>query len=253
MHYKSLFVSDLHLGHPSSKADQLLEILDQHQFDNIYLIGDIIDLWYLKRHSLKFYKTHTLLIEKIIHLSNAGVAVTYVIGNHDESLKSFLKDGQFNFGQIKLLRETEHLSLGRRFLITHGDKYDSLTYSKSGRFVMLFGDFLYDLVSFIDRIQLSFRKLFKMKYWSFAGFCKKVVKGAITFIQNYEKIITNDAKELGYDGVICGHIHHPKKEIINGILYLNDGDFMESCSALIETTDGDFDFIFNEPQYITKK
>jgi UDP-2,3-diacylglucosamine pyrophosphatase LpxH len=250
MKYKSLFVSDLHLGHPSSKADQLIEILNNNQFENIYLIGDIIDLWYLKRHSLKFYNSHTKLIEKIIHLSNDSVNVTYIIGNHDESLKSFLKDGKFNFGNIQLLRESEHHSHGRKFLITHGDKYDSLTYSKSGRFVMLFGDFLYDFVSFIDRIQLSFRKLFKMKYWSFSGFCKKAIKGAVTFIQNYEKIITLDAKQKGYDGVICGHIHHHKKEIINGILYLNDGDFMESCSALIETIDGEFDFIINEPKYI---
>ncbi len=250
MKYKSLFVSDLHLGHPSSKAEQLIQILDDHEFENIYLIGDIIDLWYLKRHALKFFKSHTQLMEKIIHLSNANVNVTYVIGNHDESLQSFLKDGTFNFGQIKLIRETEHHSMGKRFLITHGDIYDSLTYSKSGRFVMLFGDFLYDLVSFIDRIQLSFRRLFKLKYWSFAGFCKKFVKGAITFIQNYETIITSDAKQKGYDGVICGHIHHPKKAIINGILYLNDGDFMESCSALVETYDGDFSFIFNEPVYI---
>lgn len=249
MKYKSLFVSDIHLGHPSSKADQLSEILDDYTFDNIYLIGDIIDLWYLKRHSLKFYKSHSSLIEKIIHLSNKGVNIKYIIGNHDESLKSFLKDGKFNFGNIELVRETEHLSFGRRFLVTHGDKYDSLTYSSSGRFVMTFGDFLYDFVSTIDRFQLFFRRLFKMKYWSFSGFCKKAIKGAVTFIQNYEKIITLDAKQKGYDGVICGHIHHAKKEIINGILYLNDGDFMESCSALIENEKGDFEFIFNEPKY----
>jgi len=249
MKYKTLFVSDIHLGHPSSKAEQLLEIIDNNEFENIYLIGDIIDLWYLKRHKLKFYKSHTRLIEKIIHLSNKNTNVFYIIGNHDESLRSFLKDNKFNFGNISLLNETVYISNNKKFLITHGDKYDSLTYSKSGRFVMLFGDFLYDLVSFIDRIQLSFRKLFKMKYWSLSGFCKKVVKGAITFIQNYEKIITHDAKELGYDGVICGHIHHPKKEIINGILYLNDGDFMESCSVLIENENSEFSFIFNEPKY----
>lgn len=249
MKFKSLFISDLHLGHPSSKANQLYEILNDNEFENIYLIGDIIDLWYLKRHSLKFYKSHTNIIEKLIHLSNSNVNVTYIIGNHDESLKSFLKDGAFNFGNIKLTRESQHLSLDRKFLITHGDIYDSLTYSKSGRFVMMFGDFLYDLVSFIDRIQLFFRQIFKMKYWSFAGFCKKAVKGAVTFIQNFESIITHDAKQKGFDGVICGHIHHPKKEIINGILYLNDGDFMESCSALVETESGDFEFIYNTPRY----
>ena len=248
-HWKTLFVSDIHLGHPSSKANELLQILNENEFDNIFLIGDIIDLWYLKRHNLKFYKSHTKVIEKLIHLSNSNVNITYVIGNHDESLMSFLKDGKFNFGNIKLLRETEHYSCNKKYLITHGDIYDSLTYSKSGRFVMLFGDFLYDLVSMIDRIQLSFRRLFKLNYWSFAGFCKKFVKGAITFIQNYEKIITHDAKQKGYDGVICGHIHHPKKEIINGILYLNDGDFMESCSVLVETHEGEFCFIFNEPKY----
>ena len=252
----AIFISDVHLCHPSSKTKELTEFLKKYETDNIYLIGDVIDFWHLRRHKLKFYKDQTAFIKYLFSLARERKSkITYLIGNHDYNLK-FLLGFDDSKSYFKIVRELDYTTIdGRRFLLCHGDQFDTLTFSSSGRFIMYFGDFLYDLVSYLDRLQLYVRRKRKMKYWSLAGYCKKAIKTAAIFIQNFEQIIALHAKSNDYNGVICGHIHNPAiKEIIcncskESITYINTGDWVESCSAVVETMDGQFELKYNEPDY----
>lgn len=249
----SIFISDVHLLHPSSKSKELLNVLkNKYEYNKLFLIGDIIDIWYLKRSKLKINKYQKELIDFIVKES-VTKDVYYLLGNHDYDLRVLYPISEKS-SFIKIKRDHVYTTLlDKKIYLCHGDRFDSLTYTKSGRLVMLFGDFLYDFVSFFDRIQQEIRKVFKLNYWSLSGFFKRKVKKALTFINNFEMIAINYAFLNEHDGIMCGHIHTPKikSHIINNkkIVYYNTGDWVETCSAIIEDLEGNIKIIYNKPEF----
>lgn len=240
--YRSVFISDLHLGSKHCQADILLAFLKNIKCENLYLVGDIIDGWRLQK---KWYwpKTHSNVVKQIIRMSNAGVNVYWIAGNHDEFLRTFMHKG-LTFGKINISNKEVYTDInGKRFLVVHGDMFDYLMRSKFGRTVMNIGNFAYDVFAGINIFYNKLRKVFGMSYWSMIKFLKHNVKQASNFVGQFEGEMCNYVKHKGYDGIICGHIHTPKISKINGMVYMNDGDFCENCTALVETQEGEWKII----------
>lgn len=236
---KSLFISDIHLGNPNSQCDKLLKIFKEHEFENLFIIGDFIDMTYLKR---KFYwnQSHSTVIQKILRLSRKGCKIVYIIGNHDHYIRSVIEDGNISFGDILICDEFIYESLnGEKIYMTHGDCFDGFV--RISPWLYWIGDVAYEMSMTINKVYNWFRKLFKQEYWSFSAYMKTKVKDAIKFLSEYKKLSELKIKEKGCDSIMIGHTHHP--EIIKG-KYYNTGDWVESCSYIIEDFDGNIKLQF---------
>lgn len=237
---KSLFISDCHLGSRYSRASNLLELLKRYDPDQLFLVGDIIDGWKMSK-KIYWNDTYSFIIRRIIGMIKDGTKVFYIAGNHDEFLRSFLPG---NFGHIEILDEYTYDSInGQKILIIHGDIFDA--YTLKYKWLYWLGDNAYSFSMWINSLYNYIRRRLGLKYWSLSQMLKRNTKKAINFINNFEYFIVKYTKEKKCSSVICGHIHHPELRDIEGIKYYNCGDWIESCSAIIEDLNGDFILITN--------
>ncbi|MDX1796240.1 MAG: UDP-2,3-diacylglucosamine diphosphatase [Hydrogenovibrio sp.] len=232
-HYRSIFISDVHLGSRGAKAEFLSSFLKYNNCDTLYLVGDIVDGWRLKKRMF-WPQEHTDVIRRILTKAKRGTKVIFVTGNHDEFLRRY---SGIDFGNISLTDEaTHHCVNGDKLLVVHGDKYDSVVQTR--KWLAMLGDWGYET---LVRFNTSFnqaRRLLGMRYWSLSAYVKQRVKSAVSFITAYEEAVVKDCQLHGYQGVVCGHIHHPEIRDIAGIDYYNCGDWVESCTAIVETDEG---------------
>ena len=237
--YKSLFISDLHLGTKGCQADKLLEFFKFSRSENLYLVGDIIDVWAMQK---TFYwpQPHNDVIQKILRKARHGTKVFYIVGNHDEVFRKFIP---MHFGDINIVNRVIHeTQLGKKYLVVHGDAWDGVM--KYAKWLSKLGSIAYELLLRLNIVINFFRKLRGKSYWSLAKFLKYKVKNAVKYIGEYERTVSDYAKRKNYDGIICGHIHHAEDQNFDGINYLNCGDWVESCTALAEKYDGTFEIIY---------
>lgn len=237
--YRSVFISDLHLGSKHCNATELLEFLSKVQTEKLYLVGDILDIWRLKK---KWYwpKAHNQVLRKILKISE-NTEVVYVTGNHDEMFRSF---PDIKIGRISVEHRCVHVGLdGKRYLVVHGDLFDNLMRTKTGRMIMHLGDLAYDSLIYINKIVNATRRLLRVQPWSLAKYLKRKAKLAANYIGDFQKEMALYCKKKGYDGIICGHIHHAEITSYDDVVYMNDGDWCESCTALVETYDGKWKII----------
>jgi UDP-2,3-diacylglucosamine pyrophosphatase LpxH len=236
---RSIFLSDIHLGTRACQAERLLEFLREYESEQLFLLGDIVDFWAMKRGV--FWSTrHNTVVQKILKRARQGTDVVFIPGNHDEALREHVG---ISFGQIRLVREHIHTAAdGKRYLLTHGDDFDQVT--KYHRWAAVLGDHAYALAVRLNAL-LSWirRRLGIAGYWSLAGYAKRKVKGAVSFIFEFEESVVRYVKELGVDGVICGHIHAAAIKEIGGITYINCGDWVDSCTAILEHHDGHMELV----------
>lgn len=239
MHYRAIFISDLHLGTPGCQADALLDFLKENSSDNLYLIGDIIDGWQLRR---KWYwpQAHNDVVQKLLKRARKGTKVIFVPGNHDEFAREFV---DHHFGGIEVLDHASHTLLdGRKLWLVHGDYFDAVV--QYAKWLAIVGDYLYEFTLRMNRHFNRVRAQLGMRYWSLSAYLKNKVKKALNFITDFENAVAHEAKKRGFDGVVCGHIHKAEMREIEGILYCNDGDWVESRSALVEHVDGKLELIY---------
>ena len=237
-HYRTLWLSDIHLGNRDCKAEYLLSFLDSITVDTLYLVGDIVDMWQMTK-QFRWPQAHNQVMHKFMQMSQDGTRVVYLPGNHDEPIQS---SSGMAFGAIEIERELVHTTAqGKRYLVLHGDQFDGDV--TMGKFHAWIGDKGYDLLLFLNREFNRLRAWRKREYWSLAGYIKKHIKGANEAIARYREACCRRADEMGLDGVVCGHIHHPESSFENGIHYINDGDWIENCSALSEDVNGNLSLI----------
>lgn len=231
--FRSIFISDIHLGTRGCKADFLLDFLRHTESDFLYLVGDIFDGWRLKRNWF-WPQTHNDVIQKLLRRARKGTKVFFVPGNHDEFARDYVDN---EFGRVEVRRETIHTAAdGRRFLVMHGDECDGVMLY--ARWLAVLGDYAYVIALSTNHWFNVARRKLGLPYWSLSAFLKHKVKNIVQFMTSYEEGMVALAKRHGTDGVICGHIHHPAIKEVDGILYCNDGDWVESCTALVEHYDG---------------
>lgn len=234
--YRTIWISDIHLGTRGCKADLLLEFLKHTESDRLYLVGDIVDGWRLKR-SWYWNQSHNDVVQKLLRKARKGTDVIYVPGNHDEALRDFIEGADLQFGGITVQMEAIHETAdGRRLLVTHGDHFDGIV--TCAKWLALLGDAAYGFVLSLNTWFNHLRRRMGLPYWSLSAYLKHKVKNAVAFISEYEQAIAEEARRRHVDGVVCGHIHHAEIRDIDGILYCNDGDWVESCTALVEHADG---------------
>lgn len=238
LHARSVFLSDVHLGTRGARADMLLEFLRELRCEKLYLVGDVVDGWRLRK-SWYWHPQFDEVIQAVLDLSNRGVEVTYIPGNHDEMFRDWL---HLQIGQVRLRREAVHVGAdGRRFLVIHGDEFDGVI--RYAKVIAYLGDWAYDSALVLNRWFNVGRRKLGYPYWSLSAWMKRQVKGAVMAIDRFEVALATEAKRRGLDGVICGHIHHAEMRHVHGVLYMNDGDWVESCTALVEHPDGRFELI----------
>ena len=234
--YRTIAISDVHLGSADSKAGLLIDFLKNNSCEHLFLIGDIIDGWQLKKKGFNWPKTHVAVIHQLLKIANSGTSVQYIVGNHDEFLRPFVKH-DINFGPIKISNQVIFTgATGRQFLIIHGDMFDGIT--KLAPWLAYLGDTLYNAALRLNSRVNAVRHRLGMGYWSISKFLKFQVKSAVNFLFQFETNISHHASKCNVSGVICGHIHHLEIKEIDNILYLNSGDWVESCSAIVEDYNG---------------
>ena len=241
MNYKSIFISDVHLGTKGCKAELLCSFLKQNSSENLFLVGDIIDGWRLER---KFYwpQSHSNVIRRILTAAKRGTNVIYIVGNHDEVLRKVLPFG-ISFGEIELKNHHRYDAVdGKTYLIIHGDLFDTAIRNKL-KFLYHLGDLIYDRLLDLNHVVNWFRRRFGLKYWSLSAYLKGKTKEAVAFMSDFENLIVEYCRKKNANGIICGHIHRADIKDINGITYMNDGDWVESCTALVEHHDGRWEII----------
>lgn len=236
---RTLFLSDIHLGAKASNAAALVDFLREHQAEKIVLVGDIVDGWKLKRH-WHWPQSHNDVVQKLLRQARKGVEMVYVPGNHDEFARDF--QGR-HFGDIEVVDRAIHETAdGRRFLVIHGDQFDVVV--MNAKLLAHLGDWAYVSAININRVIASIRRAFGLPYWSFSAWAKLRVKRAVNFIGSFEQTLAAEARRQGLDGVVCGHIHHAAIETIEGdITYVNTGDWVESCTAIVENFDGSLELV----------
>ncbi|HEY1779561.1 MAG TPA: UDP-2,3-diacylglucosamine diphosphatase [Roseiarcus sp.] len=228
-----MFLSDLHLGTRGCQAHLILDMLGHVEADTIYLVGDIIDGWRL-RSSWYWPQAHNDVIQKLLRKVRRGARMVFVPGNHDEFARQFFG---LTFGGIEIKRQAIHTAAdGKRYLITHGDEFDVVV--RHSKWLAFFGDWAYDLALFVNTHFNAARRWLGLPYWSFSAWAKLKVKNAVNFIGSFERELASEARKRGVDGVVCGHIHHPIIREMEGVIYVNTGDFVESCSLVVEHYDG---------------
>ena len=231
--YRTIWISDLHLGTRGCKAEFLLDFLRDTEAETIYLVGDIIDGWRLKK-SWYWPQTHNDVIQKILRKVRKGTRVIYVPGNHDEWLRDFT---QLQFGGVEVMEDAIHVTAdGRRLLVVHGDVFDAVV--MHARWLALLGDGAYTATLWLNRHFNMVRRRLGYPYWSLSAYLKRRVKNAVQYITSFGEAVADEARRRGVEGVVCGHIHHAELREIGDILYCNSGDWVESCTALVEHFDG---------------
>lgn len=231
--YRTIWISDVHLGTRGCNARMLIDFLDHVDSDRMYLVGDIIDGWRLKK---KFYwpAAHNDVVWRILKRAKRGTEVIYIPGNHDEVMRQFTG---LDFGGVAIRRKAIHETAdGRRLLVLHGDEFDAITLTH--KWLAHVGDAAYNFMMALNRWVNAYRRFFNMPYWSLSKHAKAKVKNAVEFICNYEEVVAQAAGARGVDGVVCGHIHTAEFRDIGGVEYYNDGDWVEGCTALVEHYDG---------------
>ena len=231
--YRTIWISDVHLGTRGCKAEFLLDFLRHNSAETIYLVGDIIDGWRLKK-SWYWPQTHNDVVQKLLRMVRKGARAIYIPGNHDEWLRDYTR---LQFGGVEILEEAIHVTAdGRRLLVIHGDAFDAVV--THARWLALLGDGAYTLMIWVNRHFNTMRRRLGYPYWSLSAYLKQRVKNAVQYIQSFGDAIAEEARRRGADGVVCGHIHHAEIRDLAGILYCNSGDWVESCTALVEEFDG---------------
>lgn len=238
MQFRTIWISDIHLGTPGCNADLLMDFLKSIECETLYLVGDIIDAWRLRK-GWYWPPRHNDVVRRILKMAKHGTHVVYVPGNHDEVLRDY---AGLAFGDVTVAGEVIHETAdGRRLLVLHGDQFDSVVlYAK---WLAFLGDSAYEFLLKANRVVNFFRRRFGLPYWSLAAHMKKRVKNAVSFISKFEEVVARAAAERHVDGVVCGHIHSAEIREFGDIIYYNDGDWVESCTALVEHADGRIEII----------
>jgi len=235
---RTVWISDLHLGTPGCQADALLDFLRSVECETLFLVGDIIDGWQLRR-SWFWPQTHNDVVQKLLRKARKGTKVIFVPGNHDEFARKYLGH---NFGGVDVVEEhIHHLADGRTLWVTHGDYFDGVV--QCARWLAYLGDSAYEFTLRMNRHLNSMRARIGLPYWSLSRYLKLKVKRAVSYLGDFEAAVAREAHARGVDGVVCGHIHHAEMRSIDGILYCNDGDWVESLTALVEHGDGRLEII----------
>jgi UDP-2,3-diacylglucosamine pyrophosphatase LpxH len=238
-HYRAIWISDTHLGTRGCKAHFLLDFLRATESETLYLVGDIVDGWRLVRGNWYWEQSHNDVIQKILRKARKGTKVLYVPGNHDEWLRDY---SDMQLGGVTLVAEAIHVTAdGRKLLVIHGDEFDGVV--RYARWLALLGDWAYELTLRLNHRFNQLRRRLGYPYWSLSAYLKSRVKNAVQFIGDFAEAIAAEVRRRNVDGVVCGHIHHAEIRDIGGVLYCNDGDWVESCTALVEHFDGRLEII----------
>ena len=235
---RTAFISDVHLGTKGCQAELLLEFIRELECETLYLVGDIVDGWKL-RSGWFWPQAHNDVVQKILRLARKGVKVVYVPGNHDEVVRDFCG---VHFGGVIVARDAIHEAAdGRRYLVTHGDEFDGVV--QNARWLAFLGDWSYRGLIALNTSFNRVRRMLGLGYWSLSAYLKHKVKDAVAFIDKFEAAMAEEARRRGVQGVICGHIHKAEIREFDGVRYLNDGDWVESCTAIVEGFDGQFEIV----------
>ena len=238
LRFRSVWISDTHLGTAGCNAELLLDFLKSIQPETLYLVGDIIDGWRLKR-GWYWPPRHNDIVRRVLKLANKGTQVIYVPGNHDEVLRDY---GGLSFGGVEVVPEAIHVTAdGRRLLVLHGDEFDGVVLY--ARWLAFLGDYAYAALLHLNVGFNRVRRRFGLPYWSLSAHIKKKVKNAVAFISRFEEAVAHAAHERGVDGVVCGHIHSAEIRRFGDVTYYNDGDWVESCTALVEHANGHLEIL----------
>ena len=236
--YRTVWISDLHLGTPGCNAELLLDFLKSIECETLYLVGDIVDGWQLRK-GWYWPAAHNDVVRCVLKMAKRGARVVYVPGNHDETLRDFIG---LHFGGVEVLPEDIHVTAdGRRLLVLHGDQFDSVV--MYARWLAFLGDSAYTMLLKSNVLVNRVRRAFGLPYWSLAAHLKKRVKNAVAFISQFEEVVAHAAAERHVDGVVCGHIHSAEIRRFGDVTYYNDGDWVESCTALVEHADGAIEIV----------
>ncbi len=238
LRFRTVWISDIHLGTPGCQAGALLEFLRRVECDTLFLVGDIVDGWQLRR-SWYWPQGHNDVVQKLLRKARKGTRVIFVPGNHDEFARRYI--GR-EFGGIEVAEEWLHITAdGKRLWVTHGDLFDGVI--QCAKWLAYVGDWFYELTLRLNRHFNSMRARLGLPYWSLSKYLKQKVKRAVSYVGDFESALAKEAKKRGADGVVCGHIHHAELRVIDGIVYANDGDWVESLTALVEHADGRLEIV----------
>jgi UDP-2,3-diacylglucosamine pyrophosphatase LpxH len=231
--YRTVFISDVHLGTRGCQAELLLDFFRHMECETLYLVGDIVDGWKMKG-GWWWPQPHNDVVQKILRMARKGASVIYIPGNHDDRARDYCG---VHLGGVVVTRDAVHETAdGKRYLVLHGDEFDGVT--RHARWLAFLGDWAYRGVLALNTLFNKARRRLGFGYWSLSAYLKVKVKNALQFIENFEKAVADEARRRGVDGVICGHIHKAEMRDIDGVKYVNDGDWVESCTALVEHMDG---------------
>jgi UDP-2,3-diacylglucosamine pyrophosphatase LpxH len=233
LQYRTVFLSDIHLGTRGCQAEMLLDFLDRNDAATYYLVGDIFDGWSLRR-GWHWPQGHNDVVQALLAKAQAGARVIFVPGNHDEVMRRYLGT---HFGGVEVVEQAAHVTTdGRRYLVTHGDQFDAVV--MNAKWLAHVGDRAYEIALWLNTRLNRLRRLWGGQYWSLSNWAKQQVKQAVNYISEYEEVLTEEARRGGFDGVICGHIHAACQRRIDGLDYVNCGDWVESCTAIVEDEGG---------------
>lgn len=236
--YRSIWISDVHLGTRGCKADLLLDFLKHNESEYLYLVGDIVDGWRLRK-SWYWPQAHNDVVQKILRRARKGTQVYYVPGNHDEAAREYIG---LQFGGVHVVEEAIHTGAdGRRYLVIHGDQFDAVV--KYAKWLALIGDHAYVFLLNVNTAFNWARRKLGFTYWSVSAYLKHKAKSAVEYIGKFEEALAEEARRREVDGIICGHIHNAEMRDMEGVLYCNDGDWVESCTALVEHDSGELEII----------
>jgi UDP-2,3-diacylglucosamine pyrophosphatase LpxH len=245
---RAVFISDIHLGTRGAQARALLDFLRTVEADIIYLVGDIVDFWKVRR-GPHWPQAHNDVVQKLLRKVRKGAEIIFIPGNHDEGLRDYCG---MRFGGIRLEHSTVHVTLkGRRYAVMHGDEFDVVV--RTAKWLAFLGDRGYELALWANTPLNWVRRRFGLGFWSLSAYLKYRVKSAVSFIGAFEEAVAAEARRRHVDGIICGHIHHASDRIIDGVHYMNCGDWVESCTALIETLEGELQVVRWLPADPTEK
>jgi len=239
MQVRSIFLSDIHLGTRGCQADSLIDFLRVYEAEHLFLLGDIIDFWAMNR-SIHWTAAQNTVVQKVLRRARHGEKVMLIPGNHDEALREYVGA---KFGDIHVVEEHVHETAdGKRLLLLHGDEFDQVT--RHHRWIAVLGDIAYNALVRINAWISWLRRTLRISgYWSLAGFAKRRVKRAVSFIFDFEAAVIHTVRERGLDGVVCGHIHSASLRDTDGVLYVNCGDWVDSCTAIVEHLDGQLELV----------
>jgi UDP-2,3-diacylglucosamine pyrophosphatase LpxH len=237
---RAIFLSDIHLGTRACQADRLLDFLKAYESDYIFLIGDILDFWAMRSRGVYWSVTQNTVLQKLLKRARHHVQIVFIPGNHDEAAR---EHAGTSFGSIRVMMDYVHVAAdGKRYLLLHGDEFDQVT--RYHRWIVVLGDHAYAALVRLNLLLSWLRRTIGVPgYWSLSGYAKRRVKSALDFVLGFEEAVVRHAKERGVDGVICGHVHVAAIHEVHGIRYVNCGDWVDSCTAIVEHIDGRLELV----------